>query len=73
MPIVFQTHLANILHPLLCHPADWDAEGFEGNRGVLLDPAPWPEPQPELAMGPEPFVGPEPRPGGPDVVPRPEE
>ena len=51
--------------------ADWDAEGFEGNRGVLLDPAPWPEPQPELAMGPEPFVGPEPRPGGPDVVPRP--
>ena len=35
LPIVFQTHLPDILHPLLCHPADWDVEAHYGNCGNL--------------------------------------
>ena len=64
-PVAYDDALAGL------STADWDPGGFARNRGVLLDPAPWPKPEPELAMGPEPFVGPAPRPAGPDGGPAP--
>lgn len=51
--------------------AGWDTRDFEAERGVLLDPAPWPEPAPEPTEGPEPFLQPDPGPGGPDTLPPP--
>lgn len=49
--------------------ADWDVGGYDAERGVLLDPAPWPEPAPPVVadIG-EPLVPIEP-PGGNDVRP----
>jgi len=32
---------------------NWDPQGFEQERGVLLDTAPWPEPEPEFVPPPE--------------------
>lgn len=47
--------------------ADWDTRRYEGERGVLLDPAPWPEPAPPLVADVGEPLGPI-RPGGGDAV-----
>lgn len=43
--------------------ADWDSRSYEGERGVLLDPAPWPEPAPPMIAEAGAPLGPA-RPGG---------
>lgn len=47
--------------------ADWDTRRYDTERGVLLDPAPWPEPAPPLVAEVGEPLGPV-RPGGGDDV-----
>lgn len=50
--------------------AGWDPQGFEDERGVLLDAEPWPEPEPEEVPAPEPrLVRADPLGGTDDVRP----
>lgn len=50
--------------------AGWDPQGFEDERGVLLDAEPWPEPAPEEVPVPEPgFVRVDPSEGGDELRP----
>lgn len=51
--------------------ADWDPQGFEQERGVLLDAAPWPEPEPERVPPPETLLArADPPDGTDDLTPR---